>query len=163
MTKKIILFLFIANMILLCLGWIMAFYAYPRLPSRIPLWINFFGQPVMRAHKSPFFFIYPLAQTAFFVFFWQLSKIKRRGSGLDRKSSVQFSGDKIRYNLLKKEYVYLVLIFFNLIFIHLQRSVILLAHKIEKGVSEYYFYSLFGIILILIPYYRLRKKLLLKK
>jgi hypothetical protein len=57
----------------------------------------------------------------------------------------------------------LTLIFFNLIFIHIQRSLILLSHNIEKGVDTYYFYSLFGIIFLLILYYRLREKILLKK
>jgi hypothetical protein len=64
---------------------------------------------------------------------------------------------------LKKEFVLLVLIFFNLIYIHLQRSIILISHGIEKGVSEYYFFSLFGIILILIPYYRIRKRIIERK
>lgn len=154
MIKKIILFLIMANILLLCLGWIMAFYAYPRLPARIPLWISFFDQPVMQANKSLLFLIYPMAQTLFFLAFWRISKIRYFRS---------FSQDEIPYVQLKKEYVFLVLIFFNLIFIHLQRSIILMAHKIEKGISEYYFYSLFGILLILIPYYRLRKKVLFRK
>jgi len=60
---------------------------------------------------------------------------------------------------VKKEFIYLTMIFFNLIFIHLQRSLILLSHKIETGVDRYYFYALFSIILILIPYYHIREKL----
>ena len=62
-----------------------------------------------------------------------------------------------------KEYMFLTLIFVNLIFIHVQRSLILMARRIEMGVDKFYFYSLFGIILILIPYYRLRIKLARKK
>ena len=38
-----------------------------------------------------------------------------------------------------------------------------MARRIEMGVDKFYFYSLFGIILILIPYYRLRIKLARKK
>jgi len=49
-----------------------------------------------------------------------------------------------------------------LIFIHLQRSLILLAHGVEKGVRELYFYSLFGIILALIPVYQIRAKIMLR-
>lgn len=157
--KKTILFLILANLLLLSAGWIMAFYAYPRLPAKIPLWVNFFGQPIMKTSRSPFFFIYPIAQTGFYLVFWRLSKIK-----VFRKSS--FDVSDVRFTLyarLKREYVYLVLIFFNLIFIHLQRSIILLAHGLERGIREYYFCLLFGIILILIPYYRLRKRLILKK
>lgn len=62
-----------------------------------------------------------------------------------------------------KEYMFLTLIFINLIFIHVQRSIILVARQIERGVDKFYFYSLFGIILILIPYYRLRIKLAKKR
>ena len=62
-----------------------------------------------------------------------------------------------------KEYMFLTLIFINLIFIHVQRSLILVARHVEKGVDKFYFYSLFGIILILIPYYRLRVKLANKR
>jgi len=164
MRKKVLLFLFMANMLLLCLAWIMGIYAFPRLPSKIPLWISFFGQPVMLINKSSLFFIYPLAQTGFFLVFLRLSKVKQGGKKRPRKSFLNLSEDKFPLcTQLKKEFVFLVLIFFNLIFIHLQRSIILLAHRIEKGISGYYFYSLFGIILILIPYYRLRKKLLIKK
>ncbi len=164
MRKKIFPFLFIANMLLLCLTWIMAFYAFPRLPSRIPLWISFLGQPVMLSNKSLLFFIYPFAQTGFFLIFWRLSMFRLEGEKRTEQSFLNLYQDKLPlYTQLKKEFVLLVLIFFNLIFIHLQRSIILLAHKIEKGISGYYFYSLFGIILILIPYYRIRKKLILKE
>ncbi len=62
-----------------------------------------------------------------------------------------------------KEYVYLTLIFFNLIFIHLQKSLILVSHQVAQGVDKYYFYLLFGIILVLIPYYRIRVRLFIRK
>ena len=161
MGKRTLLFLSLANVLLICLGWIMAIYAYPRLPPKIPMWINFLGQQTLFMKKSILFFIYPLIQNAFCVGFWQLSKSKNKKRFTDTpplKSKV-----KILLSRLEKEYVLLVLIFFNLIFIHLQRSIILISHGIEKGVSEYYFFSLFGIILILIPYYRIRKKLYEKK
>ncbi len=64
---------------------------------------------------------------------------------------------------LKKEIAFLALIFFNLIFIHIHRSLILLAHEVEKGVEPKYFYSIFVIIIILIPYYHMRKRMILKK
>jgi len=164
MGKKTLIFLAFANMLLICAGWIMALYAYPHLPSKMPLWINFFGQQIMNTKKSLLFFIYPLAQTVFYLGFWRLSKIKHEEKRLFGKYPLYLSERKFTlYSRLKREYVYLALIFFNLIFIHLQRSIILLAHRIEKGISEYYFYSLFGIILILIPYYRIRTRLILKK
>ena len=161
MGKRTLLFLTLANVLLLCLGWIMAIYAYPRLPTKIPTWINLLGQQTLFMKKSILFFIYPLVQNVFCIGFWRLSKFKNKKRFTDNpplKSKV-----KILLSRLEKEYVLLVLIFFNLIFIHLQRSLILVSHGIEKGVSGYYFLSLFGIILILIPYYRIRKKLIEKK
>jgi hypothetical protein len=50
-------------------------------------------------------------------------------------------------------------IFVQLIFIHAQRTIIYLAHGVEKGFNPVYFYALFLIILALIPYFRLRMKL----
>ncbi len=52
---------------------------------------------------------------------------------------------------------------FNLIFIHIQKSLILVSHQMAQGVDKYYFYLLFGIILVLIPYYRIRVRLFIKK
>ncbi len=65
--------------------------------------------------------------------------------------------------LIFKEYVYLTLIFFNLIFIHIQKSLILVSRQVAQGVDKYYFYLLFVIILVLIPYYRIRVRLFIKK
>ncbi|MGB9906216.1 MAG: hypothetical protein ACPLRR_02375 [Candidatus Saccharicenans sp.] len=61
---------------------------------------------------------------------------------------------------LKKELVLLLMIFFNLIFIHIERSLIWLAHGLSIGVNKFYFFSLIIIILLLIPYYRFRRSLL---
>lgn len=141
------------NLILLGLSWIMAFYAYARLPSRMPLWLNFFGQEPLISNKSPLFFIYVFVQTFIFVGFLSAVHITHR-----RKKSIQPPMEQS----LQTEIVLLVLIFFQLIFIHIQRSLILLAHGVEKGIRPYYFYSVFGIILILIPYYHMRLKALRK-
>jgi uncharacterized membrane protein len=161
--KEIIWMLLGANLLLLCLGWIVAFYTYPRLPQQMPLWLNFFGQEVIKMNKSPLFFGYPLAQTLFFVIFLLLSRIefsrikssqRAFGKSDERQSSL--------YSNLMKEMVFLVLIFFNLIFIHIQRSLVLLAYGVERGVRELYFYSLFGIILAFIPIYQIRAKIMAK-
>lgn len=61
---------------------------------------------------------------------------------------------------LKTEMVWLLMIFFNLVFIHVQRSLIWLAHGLSFGVNKFYFFSLIVIILLLIPYYRFRLSLL---
>ena len=163
MKKKTLLFLLVANGILLTLGWVMALYAYPRLPQKMPLWINFFKQQVFLTEKSLLFFLYPLAQTLFCLLFWWISRFNlsrdlwliKKGSPLQERNSL--------FSSLRKEYIYLNLIFFNLIFIHLQRTVIFLAHEVGKGVNRFYFISVCGVILILIPWYRLRKRLLVYK
>lgn len=139
--------MFVFNGILLCAGWVMVIVAYPKLPQKIPLWLDLFNQQHIMVKKSPLFFLYILAQTLFFILLFYLA----------RKISSRITNS--REAELFKEYVYLTLIFFNLIFIHVQRSLILVAHHVEKGVDKLYFYSLFGILLILIPYFRLRKKL----
>jgi hypothetical protein len=161
MGKRTLLFLTLANILLVSLGWIMAIYAYPRLPAKIPMWVNLLDQQTLYMKKSILFFIYPLAQTVFCGIFWRLSKIKYKK--MFKVYSPSDSALKKFIFRLKKEFVLLVLIFFNLIYIHLQRSIILISHGIEKGVSEYYFFSLFGIILILIPYYRIRKRIIERK
>lgn len=141
------------NLILLGISWFMAFYAYARLPSRMPLWLNFFGQDPIKSDKSAFFFIYVLVQTFIFAVFLVVIRFTQR-----RKRSIQ----PAPVLSLQKEIVLLVSIFFQLIFIHIQRSLILLAHGVEKGIRPYYFYSVFGIILLLIPYYHMRLKALHK-
>ncbi|NIM91764.1 MAG: hypothetical protein GTO17_12555 [Candidatus Aminicenantes bacterium] len=163
MKKKTHLFLLVANGILVILGWVMAFYAYPRLPQEMPLWINFFKQQVILTEKSPLFFLYPLVQTLFCFGFWWLSRVNFPVDLLTRKKEGLVLQRKNLIMSLRKEYIYLNLIFFNLIFIHLQRSIIFLAHDIGKGVNKIYFISVFIIILMLIPWYRLRKRLLIHK
>jgi hypothetical protein len=131
----------------------MAFYAYARLPVRIPLWLNFFGREPVFSDKSPVFFIYVLAQTLLLIVVLYVIWVKHR-KNRSKQSPAILS--------LQKEIVLLEMIFFQLIFIHIQRSLILLAHGVEKGIRPYYFYSVIGFILILIPYYRMRLKALRK-
>jgi uncharacterized membrane protein len=145
--KRAAIILLVFNCILICVAWLMVLYAYPRLPQKIPIWLDFFGQQHVFMKKSPLFFLYILIQTLFFAFFFLLAQ---------RIASQMKESWKAG---IFKEYMYLTLIFINLIFIHVQRSLILVARQIERGVDRFYFYSLFGIILILIPYYRMRIKL----
>ncbi|MDD8031389.1 MAG: hypothetical protein PHQ25_05250 [Acidobacteriota bacterium] len=63
---------------------------------------------------------------------------------------------------LRKELILLLLIFFNLIFIHIQRSLIWLAHDLSIGVNRFYFFCLFLIIFLLLPYYRFRRSLIIR-
>jgi uncharacterized membrane protein len=148
MQKKSLLILFIFNCILVVVSWILALYSYPRLPEQMPFWINFLGQPPMLANKSPVFFVYPIVQTLFVFFFIGIAQtLSLREKETGRKK-------------LLKDYVLLSLIFFNLIFIHVLSSLILLAHQIGEGINRTYFFMIFIVILILIPYYRMRAKLL---
>ena len=160
--RRTLVLLLIANVLLISMGWILALYAYPRLPQRIPLWVNLFGQQAMMMKKSPLYFIYPVTQTLFCIGFWLVSRVG------GYKPSGEGKADLISKKMhllsdLRKEFVYMILIFINLIFIHLQRVIIFLAHGKEGGIDEVYFYFLFGIILILIPLYRLRAKLPFRK
>ena len=163
MKKKTHLFLLVANGILVTLSWVMALYAYPRLPQEMPLWINFFKQQVILMEKSPLFFLYPLVQTLFCLGFWGISKMDLPAGLLTRKKEDFSTERNSLLSSLRKEYIYLNLIFFNLIFIHLQRTIIFLAHDTGTGVNKIYFFSVFLIILLLIPWYRLRKRLLIPK
>jgi len=150
MRKKAPFILLIFDWVLLGVAWVMVLYSYPRLPQEIPLWLNFFGQPVILAKKSLLFFIYISVQTLFFLFFLLITK--------KISSSMPSWKGKIF-----KEFAYLSLIFFNLIFIHIQSSLILMAHKLVKGVEKFYFLTLFAILLMLIPYYKMRIKMFLEK
>ena len=161
MQKKTNLILSVFNWILLATGWIAALYAYPRLPQRIPFWLNFFGQPNILMNKSLIFFIYPLSQTLFCISFFLAVKITSSRQLVSRKVRNAYTEQSSRaLSELKKEFIYLSLIFFNLIFIHIQTSLIFLAHQTEKGFNKFYFFTLFVIIIILIPYYRMRLNLL---
>lgn len=164
MKKSSSNFLIICNWLLLSASWAAAIYSYPRLPGKFPLWLNLGGQESVPVEKSLLFFVYPLTQTIFFLLFLGLSRFIPFGKMMswnpDKMTSrrgVELLGE------LKREFIHLVLIFINLIFIHIQTSLIFSAYQEEKGFNKFYFTSLFVIILILIPYYRLRTRMLMKK
>lgn len=162
--KRSVVFLRFANWVLIAIGWVAALYAYPRLPRRMALWLNFLSRNVLQVDKSVLFFLYPLAQTLFFVglsFFIQRLFL---GKKMPKAKPASSEGSREERSLeLDKEFLWLALIFVNLIFIHLQTSVILLSHGLASGINSYYFYAIFGILVMLIPYYKVRKKLYLKK
>ena len=147
------------NGILLFLGWMMALYAYPRLPSRIPLWLAFAGQETLFFNKSPAFFIYPVIQSVFSVLFIFLGFfIIHKNYSIRSPEYPYYENLLDQLRNVDREYVLLVLLFFNLVFIHLHRTLILVAHGLANNVQGPYFYSLFVIIILLIPFYNLRKK-----
>ena len=163
-STKIHAVLFLANVILIAAGWISALYAYPRLPPQMPLWLNFLSQDVLKNNRSLLFFIYPSAQFLFslaFFLLWKSVRYRHLFFGEELKS---LSGEKKDRILdLEQEFLWLSLIFFNMIFIHIQTSLILLSRQASQGINEFYFSGLFGILLMLIPYYRIKRKLVLKK
>jgi len=162
--RKSVIFLKFDNWLLIVMAWVAAFYAYPRLPQKIALWLYSRGQDLLKVRKSPLFFLYPLAQTLFFFgvsFLVQKFYLNRRYS---TEKSISDDGDK-RESLLEldKEFLWLALIFVNLIFIHIQTSLVLVSHGLGTGINSYYFYSILGILVMLVPYYTIRRKLFLKK
>ena len=162
--KKSVVFLKFANWLLVVMAWVAALYAYPRLPQKIALWLYSRGQDLLKVRKSPLFFLYPLAQTLFFFgvsFLVQKFYLNRRYS---TEKSTPDDGEK-RESLLEldKEFLWLAFIFINLIFIHIQTSLVFLSHGLGTGINPYYFYSIFGILVMLVPYYMIRRKLFLKK
>ena len=148
MQKKSLLILFIFNCILLIVSWILAFYSYPRLPDMMPLWINLMRQPLMMAEKSPVFFVYPVVQTLFVFLFLGIAHV------------LSLREKEIWQKKLLKDHMLLSLIFFNLIFIHILTSLVLLAHQIRGGINRTYFFMIFLVILLLIPYYRMRARII---
>jgi uncharacterized membrane protein len=153
----------LANYLLLAASWIEALYAYPRLPQDIPFWLNFFGQEVLKSKKSPCFFIYPLTQTLCVLAFLFLMRARQfKKSQSENMMMAARGGISDRLLDLKKEFILLSLIFINLIFIHIQTSLILLAHQMNHAFNKPYFISLFAALLLLIPYYRLKRRFLLK-
>jgi len=152
------------NYLLVAMGWVEALYAYPRLPGQMSIWLNVFGHEIPRADKSLLFFIYPLAQSLCVLGGMWFFRVRRAPKPTAESVPSSASAEtEARIRARKTEHLLLTLIFVNLIFIHLQTSLILLAHRISTGVNEVYFASLFVVILALIPYYRIREKMILQR
>jgi hypothetical protein len=161
--KKVLLLLSSAGWLLLGVSWVMSVYAYARLPQTMALWTSLWRGEAVWSDKSVIFFLYPLAQTVFFFLVLAAARILFfRQFGFEKKGPALEEDKKKQFVDLKKEVVYLALIFINLIFIHLQTSLILLSHRIGQGLNRFYFYMLVGVILILIPYYYSRGKMILR-
>lgn len=161
--KKVLLWLFLAGWLLLGVCWVMSAYAYSRLPQETALWVSLWRAEAVWAEKSLLFFIFPLAQTFLFLLFSVAARmIFFRESGAGERVLSEDGEKKSRLLDLKKEVVYLTLIFINLIFIHLQTSLVLLSHRIGQGINWFYFFMLIGVILMFIPYYYARRKMLLR-
>jgi len=155
-------FLFGANLLLLGVAWVVSIMAYGRLPQEIPTWLSLWKSGHAWVGKSLVFFICPASQVVFFIVLLSLARIFFIKAPRTDNGNPPWDAEKTARLLgLKKEVAYLALIFVNLVFIHLQTSLILLAHRVSAGINRYYFPTLFAmIIFILGPYYRLRRKLI---
>lgn len=154
-----------AGWLLLAVAWGMSLYAYGRLPEDMALWKSLWVKDVVRVEKSLLFFVYPLAQTVVFFAILALAKVFFLRP-LAPRQQVEAAGREVevqeRLMDLKKETVSLVLIFCSLIFIHLQTSLVLLSHRLGSGANLFYLIMLLAVLLILIPYYAIRRRLLLR-
>jgi len=128
------------------------------------LWSSLWKGEAVLTEKSLLFFLLPVAQTLFFFgillaakkIFLSKSRPDMMVPGPERMKAARFLD-------LKKEVLYLTLIFINLAFIHLQTSLVLVSHGQAGGVNRFYFFMLIGVLLILIPYYYARGKMLLRE
>ncbi len=150
LRENTVILLLVFNGILLVASWVMSLVAFPHLPGEIPFMIDLSGRAWLKGPKSPLFFLLPLMQSGLLLASYLLSRSFGRASGGGRKAQVI------------QEAFFLIFIFVQLLFIHIQRSLIYLAHGVEGGFNTTYFFALCAIILVLIPYFRLRLKLLEK-
>ncbi|MEW5900087.1 MAG: hypothetical protein AB1715_01345 [Acidobacteriota bacterium] len=150
-----------AAWLLLGVSWIMSIYAYPRLPAEIIPWFSLWVVNNTKVGKSPAFFFPPALQTVLFLAVIFLARaVFWRGAGLapdEPSARREFLG---RLLALRKEVVYLALIFFQLIFIHLQTSLILVSHEAGAGVNRFYVGMILAVLVALIPYYMTRRRML---
>jgi len=132
----VIRLLFVANLILLGVAWVMSIYRYSRLPLQVSSWLSLWksGQP--QVERSLAFFIYPICQVFIFLALLALARIFLLRAPNRGRTDRPPDPEKTKGILdLKKEVTYLALIFVNLIFIHLQTSLILLSHQIVSGIN----------------------------
>ena len=148
LQEKAVSLLLVFNGILLVASWVMSIVAFPNLPAEVPRMIDFLGRPLLAGAKSPAFFLAPALQSGLFALCaWAAGRLARRGAKAPSRGPIL------------QEAVYLGFIFVQLLFIHGQRTLIYLAHGIDRGFNPVYFYALFLIILALFPYFRLRLKI----
>jgi len=159
--KTVLALLAFASWLLLIVSWVMSVYAYHRLPAEMALWTSLWSSHSVGGAKSLAFFVYPIVQTVCFLASLVLVKVVFfRAHGLDSEGRPSRGEANGRLLGLKKEVAYLGLIFLNLVFIHLQSSLILVSHGLAEGINRFYFAVLLLVLLMLVPYYRIRRQML---
>lgn len=129
----------------------MSLSTYVRLPQQMAHWLSVWSRMLATVDKSWLFFFYPLVQTLFF-----LAGVYLAGRLFFRESD---SEDLLN---LKKEVAFLTTIFLSLLFIHLQTTLILISFGLSRGLNSFYMIIVAAILVMLIPYYRIRRSLLLR-
>jgi hypothetical protein len=152
-----------ANWVLLGVSWGMSLYAYRRLQGEMASWPSVWQFNQAMVGKSIAFFLNPVLQTVFFFGFLALAQ-KIFIQAPISPDSADPPGDLRagRLRCLKNEVSCLALIFFNLVFIHIQTSRILVSHRLAAGINRTYFIMLLLVLIILVPYYRLRRQIVLR-
>jgi hypothetical protein len=152
-----------ANWVLLGVSWGMSLYAYPRLQGEMASWPSVWQFNQAMVEKSMAFFLNPVLQTVFFFGFLALiQKLSIRAAISPGRAEPPGDQRAGRLRGLRNEVACLALIFFNLVFIHLQTSRILVSHRLAAGINRTYFIMLFLVLIILVPYYRLRRQIVLR-
>ncbi len=146
-----------ANWVLLGVSWGMSLYRYARLPGEMASWPSVWRFDQAMVEKSIGFFLNPVLQTVLFLGFRVLAmKFFIRAPLPPGSAELPNDLKAGRLRGLRNEVACLALIFFNLIFIHLQTSRILVSHRLATGINRTYFIMLFLVLIILVPYYRIR-------
>jgi uncharacterized membrane protein len=152
-----------ANGILIAVTWIISGYEYGRLPRRVVSWLSLWRAGLPRVERSAAFFIYPVSQAVFLAAFLVLAEVyfvRAPENGNGPAPGDAEKGRRLRN--FKEEVVLLAAVFFNLIFIHLQTSLILLSRGAGAGINRYYALTLVAVLVILVPYYYVRRETILK-
>lgn len=153
-----------ANWVLLGVSWGMSLYTYARLPGEMASWLSAWRSDQAMVGKSIAFFLNPVLQVSFFFAFLILTRKFFINAPHPTQGS-RFQDDSKTGQLrgLREEVVYLVLIFCSLIFIHLQTSRILVSHRLAAGINKFYFMMLVLVLIILVPYYQIRRQILFRE
>jgi hypothetical protein len=147
--KASVVMLMWANWLLLGVSWGMSLRIYARLPGRMALWSSLWRQTPAVVGKSLAFFFYPAVQTAVFL----------GGMAILGRFFLK-SRDTRDLSSLKAEVSYLEMIFINLLFIHFQTSLILVSYGQGRGANVSYVMIILAVIVMLVPYYHVRRRLL---
>jgi hypothetical protein len=147
--KASVVLLLWANWILLGVSWGMSLRSYPRLPDGVALWLSLWKLTPIMVGKSPVFFFYPAVQL---IVYLGVVSIARR-LFLNKADGPDLAN-------LKAEVTYLEAIFVNLLFIHLQTTLILVSYGLGRGVNMPYVTIIFAVMVMLVPYYHVRRRVL---